>query len=287
MTPHPRLSMNQATIKYASLAESLQICSEQNYQSIGLWRESVSTVGLEEATRLLRDSGLRFSSLCRGGFLTSADDGEFKRSLADNEQAIEETAALAAAGAEGSRPVLVLVAGGIPQGGTLSSARERFFDGLSRLVPRAAEAGVTLAIEPLHPMYAADRAVISTLEQAVDMAEATESRWVGVVVDSFHIWWDPAVLGQVYRAGAAGRIASYQVCDWRTPLEEDVLLSRHQPGEGVIDFAEMTRAVVSSGYIDDVEVEIFNKEIWGADPQLTAQRTAVAFSRAVAPYLSR
>lgn len=285
MSPHPRLSMNQATLKYASLEEALRTCADQGYQSIGLWREPVAEVGLEAAVRQLRASGLRFSSLCRGGFLTTDDDDEFARSVADNERAIEETAALAAAGAAGSRPVLVLVAGGIPRGGTVAAARERFFEGLLRLMPRAAEAGVTLAIEPLHPMYASDRAVISTLEQALDMAEATESAWAGVVVDAFHVWWDPSVLAQIRRAGAAGRIASYQVCDWWAPLEEDVLLSRHQPGSGVVDFAEMTRVVEGAGYTGDIEVEIFNKAIWADDPEVTARNTSEAFRRSVVPSL--
>ncbi|GFZ86501.1 sugar phosphate isomerase/epimerase family protein [Nesterenkonia alkaliphila] len=284
-TPHPRLSLNQATIKYAGLEEALSLTAAAGYQSIGLWREPVAEVGLQRAAQLLSSSGLRFSSLCRGGFLTEADDAAFAASLAENRRAIAETAALAEAGAAGSAPVLVLVAGGIQPGSTVHAARERFFQGLCELVPDAAAAGVTVAIEPLHPMYASDRAVISTLEQALDLAEEAESPYVGVVVDSFHIWWDPQVLAQIRRAGAAGRIASYQVCDWRTPLETDVLLSRHQPGEGVIDFAAMTRAVENTGYTGDVEVELFNQSIWDAEPALTVQQTAASFQGAVAPYL--
>ncbi|WP_150461424.1 sugar phosphate isomerase/epimerase family protein [Nesterenkonia ebinurensis] len=284
-TPHPRLSLNQATIKYANLEQALTIIKQAGYQSIGLWREPVNDVGLQKAAQLLKDSGLRFSSLCRGGFLTETDEDALAASLVENRRAIAETAALAEAGAEGSAPVLVLVAGGILPGSTIHAARERFFQGLCELVPDAAAAGVTLAIEPLHPMYASDRAVISTLEQALDLAEEAESKHVGVVVDSFHIWWDPQALAQIRRAGAAGRIASYQVCDWRTPLEADVLLSRHQPGDGVIDFAAMTRAVENTGYTGDVEVELFNQTTWEADPGRTAHQTAAAFQSAVAPYL--
>ncbi|WP_300344419.1 sugar phosphate isomerase/epimerase family protein [Nesterenkonia sp.] len=282
---HPRLSLNQATIKHASLDQALKVTAEAGIGSIGLWREPVAEVGLEAACAALRSSGLRFSSLCRGGFLTTDDDEEFAASVEDNRRAIEETAALAEAGADGSAPVLVLVAGGIPAGGTIEAARQRFFDGLSQLIPAAAGAGVTLAIEPLHPMYASDRAVISTLAQALDLAEETASQHVGVVVDSFHIWWDPAVYAQIRRAGAAGRIATYQVCDWRTPLEEDVLLSRHLPGDGVIDLSAMTRAVEDTGYRGDIEVEIFHAAIWDQDPAVTAARTAEAFSRSVAPHL--
>lgn len=283
---HPRLSLNQATIKYAPLEQALQLCVDQGYQSIGLWREPVAAVGLNQAARMLRDSGLRLSSLCRGGFLTDDDDDTFRAALAENKNAIAETASLAAAGAAGSAPVLVLVAGGIPKGSALAAARQRFFEGLCELIPEAEASGVTLAIEPLHPMYAADRAVISTLGQALDMAEQTESSQVGVVVDAFHLWWDPGLPDQIHRAGDTGRIASYQVCDWRVPLEDDVLLSRHQPGDGVIDFAAMTGAVENAGYTGDVEVEIFHQATWDADPAETLGQTISSFNQHVAPYLN-
>lgn len=283
--PHPRLSLNQATIKHASLQEALSVTTAAGYRSIGLWREPVAEAGLAEACRMVSRSGLRISSVCRGGFLTSNDDADFAASLAENERAIAETAALAEAGAEGSSPVLVLVAGGISAQGNIEEARQRFFDGLCLLVPVAARSGVTLAIEPLHPMYASDRAVVSTLEQALDLADQTESSRVGVVVDSFHVWWDPSVYAQIRRAGVAGRLASYQVCDWRTPLEQDVLLSRHQPGDGVIDFEPMTRLVEASGYCGDIEVEIFNATIWNHDAAAVAAQTSAAFTAAVAPHL--
>ena len=135
-------------------------------------------------------------------------------------------------------------------------------------------------------MYASDRAVVSTLAQALDLAAPYPAETVGVVVDSFHVWWDPALLSTIARAGAESRIASYQACDWRTPLPADVLLSRVYPGEGMIDFAPMTRAVEQAGYTGDIEVELFNADIWADEPAAVAARTMRGFAAAVAPHLS-
>ena len=282
----PRLSLNQATIKYANLAEALDATVKAGIQGIGLWREPVNEVGLATATKMLADSGLRFTTHCRGGFFTLPEGPGWSAALDENRRAIEETAALAAAGAEGSTPVLVLVAGGIPEGSTdLAGARSRVRDAIGELVPEARAAGVTLAIEPLHPMYVSDRCVVSTLGQALDIAADFAPEEVGVTVDTFHIFWDPDVTAQIARAGREKRIATYQVCDWKTPLAADVLLSRHYPGEGVIDFGELTRAVVEAGYTGDIEVELFNQEIWDTDYLTVAQRTAQSFSRAVSPHL--
>jgi len=283
-----RLSINQATIKYADLATALRVTAEAGVQAIGLWREPVNEVGLDVAARMLSDSGLRFTTHCRGGFFTLPAGPERVAALDDNRRAIEETATLAAAGAEGSTAVLVLVAGGLPEGSRdLIGARERVRDAIGELAADAASAGVTLAIEPLHPMYASDRAVVSTLGQALDIAADFDPGVVGVTVDTFHIWWDPQVLDQIARAGREGRIATYQVCDWKTPLAADVLLSRHYPGEGVIDFGSLTRAVVEAGYTGDIEVELFNADIWATDPAEVVRRTAESFGAAVSPHLSR
>jgi len=144
---------------------------------------------------------------------------------------------------------------------------------------------VTLAIEALHPMYAADRAVVSTLGQALDLAEQFRAAAVGVVVDTFHLWWDPELATQIARAGAGGRIVSYQVCDWLTPIAADPLLSRGYPGDGHIDFSTITGWVAQAGYAGDVEVEIFNQEIWDADPTLVAHTVARRYESLVSPYL--
>ena len=285
-TIDPRLSINQATIKHADLATALRVTAEAGVQAIGLWREPVNEVGLDVAARMLADSGLRFSTHCRGGFFTLPEGAERRAAIDDNRRAIEETATLAAAGAPGSEAVLVLVAGGIPEGSRdLAGARERVRDAIGEIVPDAAAAGVTLAIEPLHPMYVSDRAVVSTLGQALDIAGDFDSSVVGVTVDTFHVFWDPQVLDQIARAGREDRIATYQVCDWKTPLAADVLLSRHYPGDGVIDFASLTAAIEATGYDGDIEVEIFNEEVWGTDPLLAVQRTAAGFAAAVSPHL--
>ena len=273
-----KLSLNQATIKYADLATALRVTREAGIESIGLWREPVAAVGLAGAAAMVADSGLRVSSLCRGGFFTAADPARRRAALEDNRRAIEETATLAAAGAPGSAPVLVLVAGGLPDGDRdLPGARARAADAIAELVDDAAAAGVVLAIEPMHPIYAADRGVISTLGQALDVAERFPT--VGVVVDTFHVWWDPQLAEQVRRAGP--RIAAYQVCDWITPLPADALLARGMMGDGHIDFAAVTRLVGEAGYAGDIEVEIFNQSIWDADPLDVALRTVKSFDRCV------
>lgn len=275
---HPRLSLNQATIKYADLDEALAVTAGAGIRSIGLWREPIAELGLSEVAARVADSGLRVSSLCRGGFFTAPEGSDRRRSIDDNRVAIDETAAVAAAGAVGSAAVLVLVAGGLPAGSTdLRGARERVRDAIGELEPYARAAGVTLAIEALHPMYVADRAVVSTLGQALELASEFPAASVGVVVDTFHVWWDPRVLDDIARAGAEGRIASFQVCDWMTPLPNDVLLARDMMGDGYIDFAPITQAVEGAGYRGDVEVEIFNQTMWDADPRWVAERTVQRF----------
>ncbi len=283
-----RLSINQGTIKHADLATALRVTAEAGVRSIGLWREPVQEVGLATAASMLADSGLRFSTHCRSGFFTMPEGPARRASIDDNLVAIEEAATLAAAGAPGSAAVLVLVAGGLPEGSRdIVGARERVRDAIGELAPHAAAAGVTLAIEPLHPMYATDRCVVSTLGQALDIAADFDPSVVGATVDTFHIFWDPDVLDSIERAGREGRIASYQVCDWKTPLPADVLLGRHYPGDGVIDLAGLTRAVADTGYTGDVEVEIFNADVWATDPLEAVRRTAAGFAASVSPHLGR
>ena len=287
MSADPRLSLNQATVRHADLATALRVTADAGIQAIGLWREPVNSVGLDIAARMLADSGLRFTTHCRGGFFTLPDGPARVAALDDNRRAIDETAVLSAAGAPGSTAVLVLVAGGLPEGSRdLVGARERVRDAIGELAPHARDAGVTLALEPLHPMYASDRAVVSTLGQALDIAADFDASAVGVAVDTFHIWWDPQVLDEIARAGRDGRIATYQVCDWKTPLPADVLLSRHYPGEGVIDFGPLTAAVIATGYDRDIEVEIFHADVWADAPDNVVRRTAEAFATAVSPHLA-
>jgi len=233
-------------------------CKRAGLPAIGLWREPVQETGVDATARMVADAGLRVSSLCRGGFLTAADPHERSNALDDNHRAIEEAAALGA-------HCLIMVVGGLPLGSLdLTGARARVTDGIAALAPHAEQCGVRLALEPMHPMYCADRGVLSTLGQTLDLAEKFPAEQVGVVVDSFHVWWDPDVLSQIARA--AGRICSFQICDWITPLPADALLARGMMGDGHIDLAGLRQAVDAAGYRGDIEVEIFNADVWAADP---------------------
>jgi sugar phosphate isomerase/epimerase len=246
--------------------------------AIGIWREQLAEVGLDEACRLVRESGLRVSSLCRGGFFTTTDPAEARAAEASNRKALEEAAALEAA-------TLVLVPGGLPPGDRdLEAARDRVVRAIERLAPYAHQLGVTLGIEPMNPIYAADRGVISTLAQALDIAERFDAEDVGVVVDTFHLWWEPGVAGQLQRAGE--RILSYQICDWITPLPADTLLARGMMGDGHIDFAAFTRSVATAGYQGDVEVEIFNADLWAQPPVVVVDTMVKRYLDLVEPYLA-
>lgn len=254
-----RLSLNQETIKQWSLPELAEGCVKAGVPGVGLWRAPVQEYGVEAAARLIRDAGLAVTSLCRGGFFTAIDPDERAAALADNRAAIDEAATL-------GTDTLILVSGGLPPGSRdLFAARERIADALAELAPYAAERGVRLAIEPLHPMYASDRCVVSTLAQALDLAERFPADQVGVVVDTYHLWWDDTVADQIARAGAGGRIASFQLADWITPLPEGVLLGRGQLGDGAVDFRWFRERVDATGFDGPIEVEIFNPALWARD----------------------
>jgi sugar phosphate isomerase/epimerase len=282
-TPEPgdprlaRLSLNQRTTANWSLREAIDGTVAAGLPSIGLWREPVAEVGLDTARAWVRDAGLRVSSLCRGGFFTAVERQQRAAAHVTNRRAIEETAALEAA-------VLVLVPGGLPPGSRdIDGARARAVDAIAELVPHAEQHGVRLGIEPMHPIFAADRGVVSTLAQALDIAEQFPASVVGVVVDTFHVWWEPDVLEQIARAG--DRIVSYQVCEWITPLPANSLLSRGMMGDGHIDFAGLTRAVADAGYAGDVEVEIFNADVWAAPGDEVLATMARRYVELVQPHL--
>jgi sugar phosphate isomerase/epimerase len=270
-----RLSLNQRTTASWSLPEAIKGCVDAGLGAIGIWREQLAEVGLDDACRLVADSGLRVSSLCRGGFFTNP--AEAATSEAQNREAIEEAAALNAA-------TLVLVPGGLPPDDRdLQGARDRAARAIEGLVPYAHELGVTLGIEPMNPIYAADRGVISTLGQALDIAESFEPNDVGVIVDTFHLWWEPGIAEQIERAGQ--RIVSYQISDWITPLPVDTLLARGMMGDGHIDFPAFTRSVARAGYRGDIEVEIFNADLWAALPAEVVNTMAERYRELVLPYL--
>jgi sugar phosphate isomerase/epimerase len=274
-----RLSLNTMTTQRLSLAEAVEVAGSAGLQALGVWRDRVQQLGLDRAAKLLREAGLRVSSLCRGGFLTAVDPHEVRAALDDNRRAIDEAAALGTS-------ELVMVVGGMPPGDRdLVGARSRVADRVAELVPYASARGVRLALEPLHPMYVADRAVLSTLGQALDIAAAHPAEAVGVVVDTFHVYWDPQATDLVRRAGREGRISSYQVCDFNLPIPEDALLARGMPGDGHIDFEHWTRAVADAGYTGDIEVEVFNAEVWAREPAQVVREMIARYESLIAPYL--
>jgi sugar phosphate isomerase/epimerase len=262
MSDLDRLSLNQATVNKLSAAEAIDLCVRHGIPAIGLWRERVAEAGLAATAARVRASGLPVSSLCRGGFFTHADAAARAASIADNKAAITEAAELGAS-------TLVLVSGGlVPGSRDLSLARRMIADAIGELVPVAQRNGVRLGVEALHPMFAADRCVITRLGEALDLALQFPADAVGVVVDTYHVWWDAALLPDIARAG--DRIVSYQVCDWVLPLPADVLLGRGHVGDGVIDFPPISEAVHAAGYAGYVEVEIFNTGVWNTAPDDTA-----------------
>ncbi|MFD5759764.1 sugar phosphate isomerase/epimerase family protein [Streptomyces sp. NPDC127044] len=271
MSSLARFSINQMTVKQLSMPELVESCLELGIQGVGLWREPVQSYGLDATAKLVRDAGLAVTTLCRGGFFTAIDPQERARALDDNRAAVDEAATL-------GTDTLVLVSGGLPAGSKdLHGARERIADALGELGPYAAERGVRLAIEPLHPMYAADRCVVSTLAQALDLAERFPADQVGVTVDTYHIWWDDTAPAQIARAGAGGRIHTFQLADWTTPLPEGVLNGRGQIGDGSIDMREWRGYVEAAGYSGPIEVELFNDGLWARDGREVLTETAARF----------
>lgn len=272
-----RLSLNQWTTRRLGVKEVVDLCVHRGVPSVGLWREQVEEVGTERATRIVAAAGVHVSSLCRTGFFTSDDPAVRRRSLDDARLAIDQAAALGTG-------VLIVVAGGLPEGSRdLGAARARVTEALEVLAPEAGAAGIRLALEPLHPMYCADRSVISTLRQALDIVERFPSETVGVAVDSFHVWWDPDVWDAIMRA--SDRIAALQLADWITPLPEDPLLARGMLGDGHIDLGRLVGAVEAVGYSGAIEVEIFNREVWEADPGAVVDTVKRRFVELVAPVL--
>jgi sugar phosphate isomerase/epimerase len=246
-----RLSFNQYTCKPWSLEQAVAACVKREIPAIAVWRDKIAEAGLPRAVAMVRDAGLRVSSVCRGGFFPSPDAAERARRLDDNRRAIEEAAALGA-------PSLVLVCGPA-EGQPLADARAQVRDGIAALVAEAAAAGVRLAIEPLHPMMISERSVIASLEEANALAEHFPADAVGVIADVYHIFWDAFVEREIARAGS--RVSGFHVSDWSTPTG-DVTADRAMIGDGCIDLANLHDAVRRAGYGGDVEIEILNARAW-------------------------
>lgn len=250
MSSLERLSFNQMTVDPWSLEQAVRNCSKSGTPYIAVWRHKLGD-DVAQASAMIRRQGLRVSSLCRGGWFSAPTAAERRNRIDDNRLAIEQAAVLGA-------PVLVIVSGPA-NGQTLHDARTTVLDGLLEVLPDAEKAGVILGIEPLHPMYAAERSVVVTLKQANDLVEQLASSAAGVVVDAFHVWWDPEIMPQIERAG--GSIVGFHVSDWPVPLP-GILMGRAMMGDGVIELRKLRQAVDATGYDGPIEVEIFNDEIW-------------------------
>lgn len=269
-----RLSLNRITTKNWPLPELVKGCAAAGLGWVGLWRDDLRDGTGEEAATIVQHAGLRVSSLCRGGFFPAASATQRALRRKDNRKAVNQAATL-------GTDTLVLVTGGMAEL-ALPVAREMVAEGILELAPYAADHGVKLAIEPLHPMFCADRSVVVTLAQAVELVSDIPVDQAGVVVDTFHLWWDPDALSQISSCG--DRIYSYQVCDWLDPLP-DLLLGRGLMGDGTIDFRPFGAAVTEAGYEGPVEVEIFNADVWNTPGPVVLESLISRYVRNVLPSL--
>ncbi|MCW5749847.1 MAG: sugar phosphate isomerase/epimerase [Alphaproteobacteria bacterium] len=247
------LSLNTITVREQwSLEQAIEGCRRHGITGIAPWRDKLAECGVERAARLIRSAGLSVTGLCRGGLFPGSDQAARRRAIEDNLRAIDEAAAI------GAR-CLVLVVGGLPPGSKdISDARAQVRDGMMAILDHARRSQMPLAIEPLHPMYAADRACINTLGQALDLCDEL-GEGVGVAVDVYHVWWDPDLARQIARAGR--RILAFHVCDWLVPTR-DLLLDRGMMGDGVIDIPAIRANVEAAGYEGHCEVEIMSAANW-------------------------
>jgi sugar phosphate isomerase/epimerase len=279
---HRWLSLNTATVrKQGDLLQIIEACARHGIRAIDPWRDQVAGVGLDRAARAVRDAGLELSGYCRGGMFV-ADAAHRAEARDDNRRAVDEAKALGA-------PCLVLVAGGLPQysragsaaSKDIAAARAQVGDAIAELLVYAREASLPLAIEPLHPGYAADRACVNTTKQALDICDRLDpqrSGALGVALDVYHIWWDPDLLPQIARAGK-DRLLAFHVCDWLVPTK-DLLNDRGMMGDGVIDIRSVRSAVEAQGFCGYSEIEIFS-DAWWAKSMDEVLRTCIARHRSV------
>ncbi len=267
-----RLCLHTITTKPWSLAQCVENYTQAGIPAITVWRRALEPLGLAESARLLKRSGLRVTSLCRGGFFPAVTATDRAKSLDDNRRAIEEAHAIGA-------PHIVLVVGAVP-GIPLHDARKMISDGIAAVLPEAKSAGVKLAIEPLHPMYANDRSAVNTLKQANDMVAQIASPLVGVAVDVYHLWWDDTLEQEIVRCGKAASLLAFHVCDWRTPTRE-FLNDRGLMGQGCINIPQIRSWVEVAGFTGDIEVEIFSTEWWATNQHQFVQRIKQAYLAAV------
>ena len=279
---HRWLSLNTATVrKQGNLVEIIEACARHGIRAIDPWRDQVAAIGLDRAVRTVRDTGLELSGYCRGGMFTS-DAARRTEVRDDNRRCVDEAKALGA-------PCVVLVVGGLPQysragsapSKDLASARNQVEDAIAEMLDFAKTAQMPLAIEPLHPAYAADRACVNTTKQALDICDRLDPKRtgaLGVALDVYHIWWDPDLLPQIARTGR-DRLLAFHVCDWMVPTK-DILNDRGMMGDGAIDIKSVRRAVEAEGFAGYSEIEIFS-ETWWAKPIDEVLRTCIERHRTV------
>jgi len=263
-----QLSMNLATLRNgSSFPQMIDDCLRHGVTAISPWRDQIASVGLKEAANIVHMNNLRVTGLCRGGMFPADTPAGRQANIDDNLRAIDEAAALGA-------DCLVLVVGGLPGSSKdIAGARQMVADGIAAMLPHARAAGVPLAIEPLHPMYAADRACVNTIDQAIDIAIQLGDG-VGVAIDVYHVWWDPNLAAAIARAGRENRIFAHHICDWLVPTT-DMLLDRGMMGDGVIDLKAIRAMIEAAGYHGPQEVEIFSRDNWWKRPGDEVVRTCV------------
>jgi len=256
LTDHSKLCVHTITTKPWPIETAAKKFAEAGVRGITVWRDALEDRNPADVGRMLREEGLEVVSLCRGGFFPHPDPGKREEAIDENRRAIEEAAALGALH-------VVLVCGAHPDQ-SLEDSREQIIEGIRTLLPEAEQAGVKLAIEPLHPMYADTRSAINTLKQANDAAERIDSPLVGVAVDVYHLWWDPDLETEIRRCGAQGNLMAFHICDWKTPTT-DLLWDRGLMGEGCIPIRKIRGWVEEAGFRGFNEVEIFSEHYWGTD----------------------
>jgi len=280
---HQWLSINTATVKKQwPLDRIIDECAQRGIRAISPWRDQVAAVGLDKIAQQMRHTGIELSGYCRGGFYPAADAAGRQAALLDNYRAIDEAKTLNA-------PCLVLVVGalpgalaGKPEYTDISRARNEVFDGIASSLEYARTAGMPLAIEPLHPMQAAERACVNTLEHALDICDALDPNRtgaLGVAVDAYHVWWDPKLESQIARAGKS-RLLAWHVCDWLTPTR-DLLNDRGMMGDGVIELQKIRGQMESAGYAGFAEVEIFSELDWWQRPGEEVLDTCISRHKSV------
>jgi sugar phosphate isomerase/epimerase len=280
---HRWLSLNTATVrKQGDLVEIVEACARHGIRAIDPWRDQVAHVGLDRAVRAVRDAGLELSGYCRGGMFTS-DSTRRGQVRDDNRRCVDEARALGAS-------CIVLVVGGLPQysrpgsaaSKDIAAARGQVHDALAEMLDYAKQAKIPLAIEPLHPAYAADRACVNTTKQALDICDRLDPQGngaLGVALDVYHIWWDPELVPQIARAGQDRRLLAFHVCDWLVPTK-DILKDRGMMGDGVIDVRSVRSAVEAQGFAGYCEIEIFSND-WWARPMDEVLKTCIERHRSV------